>query len=191
MGTEQNEGTQGSVQVTVAHDPEQQNETGATKKGFFDKVNDAKEKAGKGILMIDFVIILHIAMIIIGAVYIKDCRAERYIPIYLIVMGVFGTVRNVLDFLEYYRNKRGDKPFTPYHNKIVNLFLFCWFIAGCVWVYRAYKPNFDSPDHPLYCNRVLYLFTFWLINLTLIFTGIVLLLLCCCMIWMVKRGGSE
>ncbi|KAL8597046.1 hypothetical protein ACOMHN_055639 [Nucella lapillus] len=35
-----------------------------------------------------------IAMIVIGAKYLDDCPAERYIPIYLVVAGSFGVVRN-------------------------------------------------------------------------------------------------
>ncbi|XP_023238461.1 uncharacterized protein LOC111637250 [Centruroides sculpturatus] len=189
MGTEQNEGTPGSVQVTVGNDTEQQTES-ETKKGFLDKVKDARDKAGKAILMIDFVVVLHIVMIIIGSIYVKDCPAERYIPIYLIVMGVFGTIRNLLDFFEFYRSEKGQKPITKFHNKIINLFIFCWFIAGCVWVYRAYKPNFYSPESPLYCNKVVYLFTFWLINLTFILIAIVFLV-CCCFIWFIAKKTTE
>ena len=58
------------------------------------------------------------------------------IPIYLIVGGVFGLVKNLSSLGQKCKNDRDEEGGEDKNLKsnpfdiIVNLFLFCWFIAG-------------------------------------------------------------
>ncbi|XP_036002911.1 transmembrane protein 272-like, partial [Fundulus heteroclitus] len=65
---------------------------------------------------------------------------------------------------------------------IVTLFLFCWFIAGNVWVYSVYQPSYikNATDVSSYCNKTLYLVAFSVITALNILLGLLLLLATCC-----------
>lgn len=70
-----------------------------------------------------------------GAVHLHDCPREPYIPIYLIVLGVFGLTLALLACLPCARQAK-DEPPNPLSrlctawNSLTSFFLFCWFIAG-------------------------------------------------------------
>ncbi|XP_072542911.1 transmembrane protein 272-like [Salminus brasiliensis] len=97
-----------------------------------------------------------IAQIVIGAVYLSECPEQHYIPLYLVVLGVFGLLalfsclpcsQNILCYV---------------WNGLVFAFIICWFISGSVWIYSIYPPNYNSTVHgELYCNETVYLFAFW------------------------------
>ncbi|XP_034425127.1 uncharacterized protein LOC117752076 isoform X2 [Hippoglossus hippoglossus] len=76
-----------------------------------------------------------IAQIAIGAVYLDDCPVQHYIPIYLIVSGVFGLMLALLSCLPF-SQKPEDGTTNPLStacitwNSLTSCFLFCWFIAG-------------------------------------------------------------
>lgn len=131
-----------------------------------------------------------ISMIAIGAVYLNDCPAERMIPIYLIVAGCFGLVSNLISLIKSLMKKsEEDKEKSQLGlEQIINVFLFAWFIAGNVWVYRTYD-SWQRSDSTLttYCNPTLYYYSFWIITSTYIIVGascligiIVCCLVCCC-----------
>lgn len=130
-----------------------------------------------------------IAMIAVGATYLHDCPAERMIPIYLIVAGVFNIVSNILMIIRGQVNKRKEgeeeKQSGTGPEQIINCFLFAWFIAGNVWVYRTYD-DWQSSNSMLdtYCNPTLYYFSFWIITSTYIVMGLLLVIclaVCICM----------
>lgn len=50
-----------------------------------------------------------------------------------------------------------------------------WFIAGCIIVFRNFEPEFNNPNSLRYCNRTVYMFTFWLIT-----SGLLVLALTVC-----------
>ncbi|UYV75747.1 hypothetical protein LAZ67_13001200 [Cordylochernes scorpioides] len=118
------------------------------------------------------------------SLYLHECPVQPYVPIYLVVGGVFSIVKQVLQCVH---GCIKDKE-TPNENKdpscikLLNLFLFAWFIAGCVWVYGCYAPGYDNPEDPLFCNKTVYLFSFWLLNSFFIFFGISLSIMCCIII---------
>ncbi|XP_077984092.1 transmembrane protein 272-like [Glandiceps talaboti] len=127
-----------------------------------------------------------IAMIVMGAMNKDDCPAEPYIPIYLIVAGACSLAVCVLSMCGCLRN-RGDKDegegdggcgiagcCTGCFSGLISLFLTAWFIAGNVWIYRTHEPSYDSETEN-YCDKTLYLFSFWLMTTSYIFTG-----LACC-----------
>ncbi|XP_076076605.1 transmembrane protein 272-like isoform X2 [Mytilus galloprovincialis] len=90
-----------------------------------------------------------IAMIAVGATYLHDCPAEKMIPIYLIVAGVFTIITNILTIIRGRVNnwKEGEEEKQsgagPEH--CIICFLFAWFVAG---FRRCQRHNvFDFPCH--------------------------------------------
>ncbi|KAM9335187.1 transmembrane protein 272-like [Symphorus nematophorus] len=133
-----------------------------------------------------FLCIMPIAQIAIGAVHLHHCPRQRYIPIYLIVVGVFGLVLALLSCLPCAKKPQDGESNPLSHvcatwNSLTSLFLFCWFIAGNVWIYSIYKPNFNkaTTDVDPYCDKTLYLFAFWTTTLIYILFGVFLLCGCC------------
>eukprot|EP00795_Rhopilema_esculentum_P016396 gene16396-7800_t len=137
------------------------------------------------IICMALMLAIPIAYIIIGAKYKDDCPVEKYIPIYLIVAGAFGILSNLISLTRSSHKKRKQNAGEEVEESskgskgcegILNCFLMAWFIAGNVWIYRNYKPNFDNPHDPKYCHQTLYLFAFWATTAVYILAGVV----CCC-----------
>uniref|UniRef100_A0A3P9D3Q6 Uncharacterized protein n=1 Tax=Maylandia zebra TaxID=106582 RepID=A0A3P9D3Q6_9CICH len=115
--------------------------------------------------------VMHIAQLIMGALNLHDCPREPFIPIYLLVVGV---VTLLFSILQCCRNCRSA------WSCLVSLFVFCWFIAGNVWIYSVYEPNYNKTASPhMYCDKTLYLFAFWTMNLNYILLGFSLFCPCC------------
>uniref|UniRef100_A0A672GGR6 Uncharacterized protein n=1 Tax=Salarias fasciatus TaxID=181472 RepID=A0A672GGR6_SALFA len=122
------------------------------------------------------------------SVYLQDCPINHYIPIYLIVAGVFGLVLGVVTSC-LPSNPEGEEVAPPtlltrccqFVYRLISLFLFCWFITGNVWIYSIYQPDYNKNttniDH--YCDKTLYLFAFWTTNLVYIILGLSLVCGCC------------
>uniref|UniRef100_A0A8C6ULH1 Si:dkey-19b23.12 n=1 Tax=Neogobius melanostomus TaxID=47308 RepID=A0A8C6ULH1_9GOBI len=115
--------------------------------------------------------ILPVAQIAIGAAYLNECPREHYIPIYLVVMGSFSLLLTLLSCLPCAQPKEGSTNFLHRlctgWNSLVSAFVFCWFIAGNVWVYRIYEPIYvnNATTADIYCHKTVYLFAFWTITL--------------------------
>ncbi|XP_070849897.1 transmembrane protein 272-like [Chaetodon trifascialis] len=127
------------------------------------------------VLCVVFLCVIPIAEIAIVSVYLHDCPRERFIPICLIVVAVFSVVRTLLSCLPC-TYEAEDAPFSQHSqalmfwNLMISFFLFCWFIVGNVWTYSSYQPNYNKTTtdvHP-YCNRTLYLFSFWTMTMVYI-----------------------
>ncbi|XP_070552895.1 transmembrane protein 272-like [Ptychodera flava] len=139
-----------------------------------------------------------IAMIIIGSIYKDDCRAEPYIPLYLIVSGAFSIAFFFLSACAGDKKRRlvtdggEDDDSSSYScakflSSLISLFLLAWFIAGNVWIYGTYEPDYSNTEADDYCHKTLYLFSFWLMNATYILLGLTCCLgclacicACCC-----------
>ncbi|KAL4006775.1 diphosphomevalonate decarboxylase [Sarotherodon galilaeus] len=129
----------------------------------------------------------------LGAKYLHECPREHFIPIYLIVVGVFGLILSLLSCLPCARESEegASNPLSTIciaWNSLTSVFLFCWFIAGNVWIYSIYQPNYikNTTDVSSYCNKTLYLFAFWTSTLVYILVGLFflcgsLVLMCCCL----------
>lgn len=131
-------------------------------------------------------IVIPVAMIVIGSVYFNDCPAEPYIPIFLIVGGTFSTFKYIIRVLTRVRRVETNADLQdpePTHpaQSLITFFLCGWFITGCVWVYRIYWPKSQAIDEldKDYCNRVVYVFSFWLITTAYIFLGLLTSCICC------------
>eukprot|EP00057_Strongylocentrotus_purpuratus_P004531 XP_003728885.1 PREDICTED: uncharacterized protein LOC587628 isoform X2 [Strongylocentrotus purpuratus] len=139
-------------------------------------------------LFMALMLAIPITMIAIGAVYLDDCPAERFIPIYLITMGVAYIVKSLVDLKG--RAQRSRLPqeeqadFKP--NKVegglshlIGLFCSAFFIAGNVWIYRIYKPNTTLSSAADYCNPTLYYFAFWVTTVCYIIAAFFCFCGCC------------
>ncbi|XP_055358507.1 transmembrane protein 272-like [Betta splendens] len=121
--------------------------------------------------------------IVIGSLYLNECPRQPYIPIYLIVGGVFGLMIAGLSCIGCTQriNNGPLSGFCTTWSSLTFLFLFCWLITGSVWIYSIYKPNYSknatSPE--LYCNELLYLFAFWNTTVVYILLGLLFVVLCC------------
>lgn len=136
-------------------------------------------------LLIGLFMAVPIAMIAIGAYYLNDCPAERYIPIYLIVGGCFAYFRMVLSIglkvKQRCCGRESDEDREEEVNQchtLLDCFQLAWFIAGNVWVYRTYD-HFNSTDSSAsnFCDPTLYYFAFWLTT-----SVYILLVVGCCFV---------
>ncbi|XP_068444414.1 transmembrane protein 272-like [Clinocottus analis] len=122
-------------------------------------------------------VITSIIHLVIGAVYLNECPRQPYIPIYLLVLGVVCLLMTVFVL------PCCDRP--EIYSKIwicfVYFFVFCWFIAGNVWIYSIYEPNYNKTGSSMdsYCNKTLYMFAFWSTNLAYILLGFTMFISCC------------
>ena len=117
--------------------------------------------------------------LVIGAKYKDECPVEDMIPIYLIVAGSAGLFSSCCSGgLKYTRSDGEEEQSVNPLQSLMQLFLFAWFIAGNVWIYRNYEPNYTDPTSPNFCNKTLYLFAFWVTNSYYITFGVVLIVMC-------------
>nr|XP_054755452.1 transmembrane protein 272-like [Lytechinus pictus] len=136
-------------------------------------------------LFLAILLAIPIAMVAIGSVYIHECPAQHFIPLYLIVMGLATILKASID--QKARCQRARLPqeeqeeFTPNPleyglSKLLSLFIIAFFIAGSVWIYQIYRPNtIDSSSYD-YCHPTVYNFAFWVTTAYYIFVAF----LCCC-----------
>uniref|UniRef100_A0A3Q1FF77 Uncharacterized protein n=1 Tax=Acanthochromis polyacanthus TaxID=80966 RepID=A0A3Q1FF77_9TELE len=110
-----------------------------------------------------------------------DCPLQPYIPIYLIVGGTFSLLVPLLSCLSCAKK---PAPLYLVWNLLVSSFVFAWFIAGNVWIYSIYPPNYNKNSTTInvdpYCDKTLYLFAFWITTAGYILLGLALFLGCCC-----------
>lgn len=55
--------------------------------------------------------------------------------------------------------------------RLINWFIFGWFMIGSYWIYRIYEPNYN-PAFGKYCDETLYMFAFWLVTSVYILLGL-------------------
>ena len=136
-------------------------------------------------VLLGFTVLIPLTMVFIGASHVDDCPAEN-IPTFLLVGGLVWVFKNLLNFWSTCR-RTSESPeveadIQARHRKyesFVNCFLFGWFIAGCVLVYRIYPPNYSDTNSPFYCNRTVYMYAFWLVTSTFIIFGLFIGCICC------------
>ena len=80
-------------------------------------------------------------MCVTGAVYLKDCPVERFIPIYLVVAGACALFPNVMGILQsiFMKKDSDQQPSTLMKmcsllESLVSCFMFAWFIAGQLYL---------------------------------------------------------
>ncbi|KAG7241629.1 hypothetical protein INR49_025549 [Caranx melampygus] len=105
--------------------------------------------AAVGCTMLIF-FIMFIAEVIVGAVHFSDCPRQPLIPVYMVVVGVIPLLWCCVKCSNWF-------------SYLVSLFFTCWFIAGNVWTFSIYEPNYNKNATQVssYCNKTLYMFAFW------------------------------
>ncbi|XP_001688176.2 uncharacterized protein LOC120902477 [Anopheles arabiensis] len=125
-------------------------------------------------------IVIPVCMIVFGSIYLYDCPQGEYIPVYLLVGGGFGVLKQLLHLSTRVRSREEQElerlRQTPTQT-LINCFMLGWFIIGSFWIYQIYEPNYD-PALGKYCNKSLYLFTFWLITSVYMMLFVVTIVLC-------------
>lgn len=134
-----------------------------------------------------------ICMIYFGLKHVNDCPASNFIPAYVIVTGLIAFIDQVIHFVQYrcitrFKKTEETSTETTTDKKKVStnfstqfiLFRLIWTIIGAVFIYGAYKPNYEDKTADNYCNETVYLFAFWPLTLLLVFFGIVIACSCCC-----------
>lgn len=195
-------------------------------------------------ILLAFMILIPFTMIIVGAIYIDDCRIE-HIPTYLLLGGLIWATKNIFhcyrqcrsaaslarsrrhpSYLELDQtgldpnqisttaasgqpnhpaasdleaartpvepvitNSAASKSF--YCELVLNFSLLGWFIAGCVIVFRNNQPDFQNPSSPKYCNRTVYMYTFWIIVVAILLFSLLVGCFCCLMVSSVMAGRQE
>ncbi|XP_058061896.1 uncharacterized protein LOC131212125 isoform X1 [Anopheles bellator] len=131
-------------------------------------------------IILGITIVIPVCMLVFGIIYLYDCPQGEYIPVYLLVGGGFGVLKQLLHLSTRVRSREEQElerlRQTPTQT-LINCFMLGWFIIGSFWIYRIYEPNYD-PALGKYCNKSLYLFTFWLITSVYITLGVVTVVLC-------------
>ncbi|XP_056431152.1 transmembrane protein 272-like [Gadus chalcogrammus] len=141
---------------------------------------------------------LPVAQIVIGSLYLHQCPRQRLIPVYLVVVGVFGLMLSLLSCLPCSQQAEDGSSTAlgrvcATWNSLTSLFLFCWFIAGNVWIYSIYQPNYNHTTTAVepYCHKTLYLFAFWTTTLLYILLGLFLLGGCCTLLCFCAFGRAD
>ncbi|TNN58882.1 hypothetical protein EYF80_030892 [Liparis tanakae] len=116
-----------------------------------------------------FFSIIPIAQIAMGAVYLDDCPREHFIPIYLIVAGVFGLVLSGLSCLPCAQTPE-DGTANPLHP------------ICAAWNSLTVDP---------YCNRNLYMFAFWTTTVVYILLALFLVGGCCACVCSFLCGRAD
>lgn len=131
-------------------------------------------------IILGITIVIPVCMIVFGAVYLYDCPQGEYIPVYLLVGGGFGVLKQLLHLSTRVRSREEqelERLRQSPTQTLINCFMLGWFIIGSFWIYRIYEPNYD-PAMGKYCNKSLYLFTFWLITSVYMTLGFITVVLC-------------
>lgn len=168
----------------------------SNERSFPPLLSDLKEKkmpqgmSGSGALI---TAAMSIANISVGSVYFHNCPAQYLIPYYLIISGVASLLLLISSILPC-GNREEPSILIHVFRSIFGLFQLSFFIAGNVWVYSIYAPNYTDPTAANYCHKGLYLYAFWITTLVYIFLGLFLVIGCCallCFCCMPSRGSSE
>ncbi|XP_078056992.1 transmembrane protein 272-like isoform X2 [Mustelus asterias] len=142
--------------------------------------------------------ILGIACITIGTIYLNSCTKQYLIPIYLIVAGSSTIFFLMISLVPCPPDEESDhfnrRKIGRVCERLESLFSIMWFIAGSIWIYSIYEPNYIDKASPDFCQKTLYLFAFW--TTTAIYVILALMLLvgfCACVLggtlWIRRRDG--
>lgn len=107
-----------------------------------------------------------------------NCPLEDRIPKWLITTGMIALIQGLFDIItrnnhEQWQSRR--QRFYQFIGLVMNVFQIVLVIIGSVWVYMNYEPSYNENDRPLFCNQTVYLFSFWILNIT--YMGLCLILI--------------
>ncbi|XP_062373275.1 uncharacterized protein LOC134060558 isoform X2 [Sardina pilchardus] len=114
--------------------------------------------------------------------HLHDCPKEPMVPISLIVGSTFVMVIQLVVLC-------GCIQLCVIPVLLILIFLFCWLIAGSVFIYRAFQPNYESRRSQEYCEKTLYQAAFWCTNIAWVSMGVLGISKMC--LFMLRRCVSE
>ena len=136
-----------------------------------------------------------IAQFVIGLIYINRCTIQQFIPIYMILSGIFGiaffivglviykiVLADIASSPTYLGTRRRPAAMRILHPVFLLLLLFVigWWLAGQVVVFQVkLRVDLIDPDLPEYCHPNLYKAAYILIfvDYLLAFIAVILLIL--------------
>ncbi|TKR76949.1 hypothetical protein L596_018009 [Steinernema carpocapsae] len=151
--------------------------------------------------------VVPLAMIIIGSVNYHNCPVERWIPMWLLLFGVFSIIKSATNF--YYRKKNMNKnraQGTPRTNinqenvvynpfdAVLNSILVVLLVLGSVWIYSVYGDvQYNDSQKNTYCDQFTYVFSFVFVTIgyVLILMSIFCCCCCCCCLFMRPRRHPQ
>uniref|UniRef100_A0A8W8LAF3 Uncharacterized protein n=1 Tax=Magallana gigas TaxID=29159 RepID=A0A8W8LAF3_MAGGI len=145
------------------------------------------------------ILIIPVSMIVMGSVFLYDCRANEMVPVYLVVHGVFLIIAIIFGLLQTRsdkdKKKDSKKKKTPNEkcieliSTLIHVFLIAWFFygnsitIGLNWV--------SSPATArTYCHPSLYYYAYWVIMSVYIFIGIVVFVSLCVVLYSCISGSK-
>ena len=118
-----------------------------------------------------------------GVIHKDHCTKQPFIPIYLIVIGSSKIFQQIITWIYVALSNDNDNEernitcnCCECFISTLSLFTFGWFIAGNIWIYSAFEPNYYDTSHVDYCHKTLYLYAFWMTTALYI---LVAMFLCC------------
>ncbi|XP_056882975.1 zgc:103586 isoform X1 [Takifugu flavidus] len=99
-----------------------------------------------------------------GVVYFHECPQHPNIPNYLLGLAMMTLL--MIPFVtfpcESFAPQEPPRGLKLCLLPLLGLFMLVWALAGAVFVFSAYQPNYDpTAADGLYCNKNLYTFSFW------------------------------
>ncbi|XP_022103091.1 uncharacterized protein LOC110985929 [Acanthaster planci] len=133
-----------------------------------------------------------VSMVVMGSVFFDACPVEPMIPIYLIVFGAVYQAKLSIDLnvrgCRHRCQENGEEAddnkcvkFLNWLSRLFGIFLFGFFIAGNVWIFRNWTPSND-PSSASYCYGPLYYYAFWVTISSYIVVGLLMCCMCTCFI---------
>lgn len=122
------------------------------------------EKMPSNCIIIFYVVIstIPLSILILGLVHLNDCPMEPMIPVYMVVAGIFGFLKNLLQ-LAGHRCEHDESSIILNINRsaivLITLFNYCWHIVCSVIFFRVVKIWWSSAVEPhKLCHRGTYLY---------------------------------
>lgn len=125
--------------------------------------------------------VIPVTSVVLGILYLESCPRQYMIPVYLIVSGgMYLLFLGCSCFLNvcWSENDQGYK-YRWGCRSFPLLLQLVWFIAGNVWIYSIFQPDYEDTSSKNYCHKVLYLYAFWTTTIVYILIGLMLLIGCC------------
>jgi len=128
----------------------------------------------------------------LGVVFVNDCPIQSFIPIYLIVAGILGIVKNIVQIGEKLlvrsiQRRMKEDTFKKCYRiwRIINVFytflMFICLVVGSYFIYSNYKKLNNSGNYRKdLCHEGLYKFAFGITTACYILATLLICCICCC-----------
>jgi len=142
---------------------------------------------------INYVVVVFIVFLLSsGIVFIDDCPVQPFIPIYLVLAGVLGVIKNISQIgerllLPAIKRRTNEQRFKSGYCawKIVNIIytfvMFAWLVVGSYFIYSNYsKLNNSGAFRTDQCHEGFYKFAFGITTASYILATCLVCCVCCC-----------